>query len=186
METINTRVSLTGRDTWLKALYKDAFPLVARYIARMGGSLEEARDVFQDALVIYYERQTERQMILQYTEKSYILGISRHLWNKRYRETLGKEPIDMLSLEAEGYISVLNDADKQISSTSLFKLLQSSGKKCMELLSACYYDKMPMEKLAEQFGFSGARSAASQKFKCLEKIKQTVKAKSIQYEDILE
>ncbi|WP_246230140.1 RNA polymerase sigma factor [Mucilaginibacter humi] len=30
-------------------LYKKAFPIVAKYVSRMGGSFDEAKDVFQDA-----------------------------------------------------------------------------------------------------------------------------------------
>jgi hypothetical protein len=56
----------------------------------------------------------------------------------------------------------------------------------MQLLSAFYYEKLDMETLAEQFGFSGPRSATVQKFKCLEKVKETVKEKSLRYEDIIE
>ncbi|MOA63021.1 hypothetical protein D3C78_1886090 [compost metagenome] len=56
----------------------------------------------------------------------------------------------------------------------------------MELLSAFYYERMDMKELGERFGFSGARSATAQKFKCLEKVKETVKQKSLRYEDILE
>lgn len=183
---IETNVPGINPNAWLTALYKEAFPLVARYIAKMGGSLDDARDIFQDALVIYYEKRMERKLILQYSEKTYVFGISRHLWNKRYKETLGKDPIDPFNFDLEGHASAMENVDKQICASSLFKLLQSSGKKCMELLSAFYYDKVPMEKIAEQFGFSGPRSATAQKFKCLKKVKETVKEKSIQYADIFE
>ncbi|PWS26650.1 RNA polymerase subunit sigma-70 [Pedobacter yonginense] len=181
-----TELPGNNRDAWLKALYKDAFPLVAKYVAKTGGSIEEARDVFQDALIIYYEKRMEGQLILQYSEKTYVFGITRYLWNKRLRKYLATASIDALDAEFEENISFGSPDDKQICSSSLFKLLQSSGKKCMDLLNAFYYEKMPMDKLALEFGFSGARSATAQKFKCLEKVKHTVKKKSIHYADILE
>jgi hypothetical protein len=56
----------------------------------------------------------------------------------------------------------------------------------MELLSAFYYEKEDLQKLAQRFGFSGTRSATVQKFKCLEKVRETVKQKSLQYEDFME
>lgn len=88
---------------------------------------------------------------------------------------------------------VLKDLDeeadlayREVSSSRLMRLLQTAGRKCMELLSAFYYEKLPMEQLADRYGFSGPRSATVQKFKCLEKVKDTVKEKSLSYEDILE
>jgi hypothetical protein len=54
------------------------------------------------------------------------------------------------------------------------------------LLKSFYYDKMPMSDIGRSFGFSGERSATVQKFKCLEKVRDTVKSKALQYEDFVE
>jgi hypothetical protein len=40
--------------------------------------------------------------------------------------------------------------------------------------------------IAGRFGFSGERSATVQKFKCLEKVRDTIKSKSLSYEDFVE
>jgi hypothetical protein len=56
----------------------------------------------------------------------------------------------------------------------------------MELLQAFYYDKLPMNTIAGLFGFGGERSATVQKYKCLEKVRDIVKDKSLTYEDFLE
>jgi DNA-directed RNA polymerase specialized sigma24 family protein len=61
-------------------LYQQAFPLVAQYVSKTGGSFHDAKDVFQDALVIYYEKQAAGAVAIQYSEKAYILGIAKHLW----------------------------------------------------------------------------------------------------------
>jgi len=54
------------------------------------------------------------------------------------------------------------------------------------LLRAFYYDKLSMSKIANRFGFSSERSATVQKYKCLEKVRDLVKEKSLSYEDFLE
>jgi hypothetical protein len=43
-----------------------------------------------------------------------------------------------------------------------------------------------MVKVAQLFGFSGERSATVQKYKCIEKVRETVKQKALTYEDFLE
>jgi len=53
----------------------------------------------------------------------------------------------------------------------------------MRLLNAFYYEKLNMDEIAIRFGFSGKRSATVQKFKCLGKVRQVVRRKSLQYED---
>jgi hypothetical protein len=63
--------------------------------------------------------------------------------------------------------------------------LETTGKKCMELLRSFYYDNVPLADAAKLFGFSGVRSATVQKYKCLEKIRETIKQRSLTYEDFL-
>lgn len=182
--TPNTEKRNTNREALLIALYQHAFPLVASHINRAGGSFDEAKDVFQDALIIYFEKVQGSDVVLKYSEKAYLFGIARHLWSKRFKETSHQVSFDQ---QGNDGLEELADPDyEEISSSRLLRLLQTAGQKCMQLLSAFYYEKLDMDTLAERFGFSGSRSATVQKFKCLEKVKETVREKSLTYEDILE
>lgn len=170
------------REALFMKLYKEAFPLVARHVSKMGGSFEEAKDIFQDALVVYYEKVQVSGLRLKYQEKAYLFGIAKYLWIKRYNENDKNVSLNPLNED----IDLADTGYEEVSSGKLIHLLEQAGQKCMQLLSAFYYEKLDMETLAERFGFSGARSATAQKFKCLEKVKETVKAKSLKYEDIVE
>ena len=162
-------------------LYQTAFPLVAKYVSHMGGSFEEAKDVFQDVLVIYYEKLTTSGVTLQYSERSYLLGIAKHLWAKKNKQNSRHSSLD------DSLTGIAVEEHSPASSTDkLLDLLHSSGQKCMELLQAFYYDKWPMRKIAGRFGFNSVRSATVQKYKCLEKVRDTIKEKSLTYEDFLE
>lgn len=174
------------REAVFMSLYLEIFPAVARHISKMGGTFEEAKDVFQDALVIYYEKTRVVNMDLKQGEKAYLFGIARHLWNKRYKESSKEVSFGQLdnSFDEKGGLADL--PYEEVSSARLLGLLAKAGEKCMQLLSAFYYENLDMETLAKRFGFSGARSATAQKFKCLEKVKETVKEKALQYEDIIE
>lgn len=169
------------REDLLMSLYQDAFPLVASHVKKMGGSFDEAKDIFQDALIIYYEKVRDAGITFRYTEKAYLFGIAKYLWNKRYKVISKQLPLDL-----DEDIDATDSIYEEVSSSRLVHLLQTAGQKCMRLLSAFYYERLSMENLAERFGFSSPRSATVQKYKCLEKIKETVKEKSLNYEDIME
>jgi DNA-directed RNA polymerase specialized sigma24 family protein len=82
------------REAFFMALYKKAFSPVARYVARMGGSLEEAQDIFQDTLVIYYEKvtsTTKPEIIV--SEKAYLVGIAKKLWLQHYKAGSNYRPL---------------------------------------------------------------------------------------------
>ena len=165
------------KEFLLAKLYQSVFPPLCKYISRKGGSLEEAKDIFHDALIIYYEKNVASIAITD--QKAYIFGIAKHLWNKKYREKQRYTTLDSLS--------VTTPVQRQnIVSVKLLLFLKQTGNKCMELLQAFYYENQNAEKIAEKFGYSGIRSATVQKFKCLEKVREVVKSNAQQYEDFLE
>jgi DNA-directed RNA polymerase specialized sigma24 family protein len=166
------------KESFFIALYKNSFMAVARYISKMGGSFDEAKDVFQDAMVIYYEKAMSGAIDLKTNEKAYLIGISRHLWLRKHHAEAGKVPLDGFDIEME---EDMKPADHKI-----LNLLQTAGKKCMDLLKSFYYDQLPLTDAATLFGFSGVRSATVQKYKCLEKVRETIKEKSLTYEDFLD
>ncbi|WP_394772471.1 RNA polymerase sigma factor [Mucilaginibacter sp.] len=172
------RATAADREQLFIALYKSAFPSVARYISKMGGSFDEAKDVFQDALVIYYEKAAVGTFSIKTNEKAYLLGISKHLWLRKFKDNVLHSPIDGIDLAA-----VADEED--YSENKLMHYLATAGKKCMDLLRSFYYDRVPLGDAATLFGFSGVRSATVQKYKCLEKVRETIKQKSLTYEDFL-
>lgn len=166
------------REDWLLKLYTSAFPAVAQYISRHGGNLDAAKDIFQDALVIYYEKAVAGNLQLTHSEKAYLLGIAKHLWYHAQQKQKSHLSDDVLNY------TELPEEELLIPSTGrLLRYLEAAGKKCMDMLQAFYYDKQNMREIAEQFGLSGERSATVQKHKCLEKVRDKVKEKALTYED---
>ncbi|MEO6151406.1 MAG: sigma-70 family RNA polymerase sigma factor [Mucilaginibacter sp.] len=166
------------REELFIRLYKKAFPAAANYVRKMGGSFDEAKDVFQDALVIYYEKAVTVPTPVNTSDAAYLLGITRHLWLKKNRENNLLQPLDTYEC---------GDKEEHLpSSDKLMYYLETAGQKCMEMLRAFYYDKLPVKDIATLFGYSGERSATVQKYKCLEKVRDTVKQKALTYEDFLE
>jgi DNA-directed RNA polymerase specialized sigma24 family protein len=165
------------REKLFIGLYKSAFPAVAKYISKMGGSFDEAKDIFQDALVIFYEKTARGALDLKTNERAYLLGITRNLWLKTYKDNAQRVPLDGFDAE----IAV----DNQLAEGKILSFLQTAGKRCMDLLKSFYYDQISLAEVAGRFGFSGERSAAVQKYKCLEKVRETVKEKLMTYEDFL-
>lgn len=165
-----------------RELYETAFPLVAKFIGARGGSFDDAKDIFHDALVIYREKRTSDVIHIRLSEEAYVVGIAKHLWFRKNKADRKFITLD----DAEAAISVPEDYFDAINSDNLLAFLERSGKKCMALLKSFYYDGSSVINIARAFGFKSAHSATVQKFKCLEKMRDEVKQKSISYEDFLE
>ncbi len=177
-EQIPLLKSAAEREAFFIGLYKKAFPAVARYINRMGGTFDQAQDVFQDALVIYYEKVQANAHNIRVSEKAYLLGIAKHLWSQAYKAGSKNQPLQDTDIQAE--------AEEQPSTNKLMHYLETAGQKCMELLKAYYYDHLPVADVATLFGYTGIRSATVAKYKCLEKVRDKVKQNSLSYADFVE
>jgi len=164
-----------------ESLYEQAFPAVARFVSARKGTLDDAFDIFHDALVIFYEK-TEARFTPAASAEAYVLGIAKHLWLHRF----SKERRSVSLEDAEKTITLPDDYFPKVNDVRLLRFLESAGKRCLELLHAFYYQKQSMDEIAEAFGFSTGRSATVQKFKCIEKVRHTIQEKSLQYEDFLE
>ena len=172
----------TNREAAFEKLYERSFPAVARLIHALGGSQLDAEDVFQDALIILYEKVTEQPEVIKSSAQSYLLGIVKHLWIRKFGQD--RRLISMNRMEAE--IKIPEDFyQPQEASLRLADYLAMAGKKCMALLEAFYYQGKSLKDIATAFGFTGVRSATVQKFKCLEKVRKQVKDKNLTYENVI-
>ena len=153
-------------------LYRDSFPDLARMVRQKGGTLEEAKDAFHDALLIYMEKEKAGRLQLRSSPKAYLLGIARICWLRARGATVSlPEAFDVAETE--------QDMDMEAMEQNLLSSLMKSGKKCLELLKAFYYDHCSMHDIATRFGYNGTRSATVQKYKCLEKVRNEIKTTEI-------
>ncbi len=174
--------SCVGREKVFEELYERAFPLFARFAGKMHAPFQDAKDIFHDALVVYYEKTMDKGFSVRTSAEGYILGIAKHLWIRKFRHDRHRISLDSVESEImlpEEYFTSVNDR-------KLLRFLEATGKKCMDLLRNFYYGRMSMKELAEAGGYRDERSAAVGKFKCLEKMREAIKNKSIRYEDFIE
>lgn len=166
------------REDQILMCYKAVFPVAASYVRRQGGSLEDTQEVFQQALVAFYERSQNVMFQPEQEDQAYLMGIFKNLWIKHRSHSQRFAHLDDFDLEDEKNPSVIKQ--------KLVQYLKQSGERCMELLQSFYYEKLSMKQLAERFGYVSERSVTVQKYKCLEKVRNEVRQKSLQYEDFFE
>lgn len=182
METVETgidRPSVKVREKFFEQLYEVAFPVFAEFAAKQNASFEDARDIFHDALVIYYEKSSDPSFIVNINAEAYVFGIARHLWIRKVKQDKRKVS---LSTGEEG-IFLQTDELPGDRDARLLNLLERAGKRCMDLLQQFYFERSTLKEIAARCGYKTVHTAAVQKFKCLAKIRDVIRAKSIRYED---
>jgi len=165
----------------MEELYESSFTGVARFVSKMGGTLEDAKDVFHDALVVYFEKQEQDTLEINISAEAYVLGIARHLWTRKFNRQKRNVRLD----EQEQRIQIHEDHD-HVSTLRLLRLLETAGKKCLDLLHAFYFEQSSLLQIRKMFGFTSEHSASVQKYKCIEKLRDTLHSKHLSHESFLE
>jgi len=184
METIELGIGKKTfmATTFFKELYEKAFPPVARFVRKMNGSFEDAKDIFHDAMVIFYEKTENESFILSTSAEAYVTGIAKHLWIKRFKRD--KRTVSLDAMEAA--ILIPEDYYPTVNTNRLLQLLEVAGRKCLDLLHSFYHEKLSAEEIKNKFGYKTGHSASVQKYKCIEKIRETIQQKAIMHENFFE
>lgn len=155
----------------LNMLY-EAYPSICRFIKNHGGSDDDARDTFQEALIIFCRKATQPDFQLTAKISTYLFSVCKFLW----KDKLQKQNRYVYSFDFDQLTDVAEEHEQQYQ--FLDTVLAAIGDKCKEILESYYFHKLSMVLIAEKFGYSTEASAKNQKYKCLEKAR--VLAKQVQ------
>ncbi|MFT4154764.1 RNA polymerase sigma factor [Parafilimonas sp.] len=155
-----------------ETIYKDNFNMVLAFIINNNGTYDEARDIFQEAMITLYQKAKSESFVLTSQIKTYIYSVSRRLWLKRLQQ-LGKtangiENFESIQVDDDIEIHERREAELGI----MDRALNSLGEPCKSLLEAFYIEKKSMDQIASLFGYTNADNAKNQKYKCLMRLKK--------------
>ncbi len=74
-----------GNSRSYEALYQENFSSVEKFIVKNNGTIDDAKDVFQDTLIVLIEKLRADNFELTASLKTYIIAISKNLWFKKLR-----------------------------------------------------------------------------------------------------
>jgi len=154
----------------LRAVYREIYPMIEKFVLDNSGTRDEAKDVFQDALFIFIRKIDEPGFELSSKLSTYIFGIGRFVWlkvlasKKQIRRDVPEDIADVV-VEEEDY-------HRLTKVKSLNEELNRLGEPCRSILVAFYYHQENMSQIAEKFNYSNPENAKNQKYKCLMRLKK--------------
>lgn len=158
----------------IKEIYRLNFNVVRAYIIKNSGSFEDAKDIFQEALVVLFENTQSSSFLLTCSLKTYLYSVSRRLWLKKLRDEKRRQ---FSEREVVSHIAMVEeDLEYYEKRNQNFRQLESAlnqiGEPCKSILESFYFDKKQMDEIASSFGYTNADNAKNQKYKCLKRLKK--------------
>ena len=165
---------LSGNQKVFNDLYEDEFPKVVKLVINNSGSVDVAKDVFQDALVILIEMVYTKKLELTCTVSTYLYSICRFLWMDQLRQNKREMPLKDEYSYNNAEITVAGFENTPDIYEHVTIAIETLGEPCKELLECFYYKNLSWAEIASKLGYANAASARNQKYKCLERIKKLV------------
>lgn len=156
----------------IEAIYKENFNGIQSMVVANSGSAEDAKDVFQEAMIVLYQKVTGGGFELNCLVKTFVYSVCRRIWLKRLlqqsRFALTDTVAETVEVDAE-----MDEHEKREGEFEMVeKAMAVLGEPCRSLLEAFYMQKKGMAEIAVSFGYTNAENAKTQKYKCLMRLKK--------------
>jgi RNA polymerase sigma factor (sigma-70 family) len=158
-----------GDEKALEIVYKKYYRMMTKLVITNSGTEDEARDVYQDALVVFWQKARSGNLVLTSKMSTYIYSICQNLWRK---ELDRKKRLSNEEKDTPDFI----DMDKPEREKIVARCMEQLGETCRKVLMYYYFDEMSMQDIADKLGFANTDTAKTKKYKCKQKLDELVKA----------
>jgi len=155
-----------------KGLY-DYFSPVYKVLKEKGASVEDVKDLFQEAVLVVMRKVVEEQETIHCALKTYITTICKYQWNNRIASSKHRKTVQLEPMDIKEQVDDLKDFQEEETRFGyLGQVLQQLGERCKELLLSFYIQRLSMNEIAEVMEFGSVNSAKTQKYKCIERARK--------------
>ena len=157
----------------IEAVYKENYALIQHFVVNNNGTEDDARDIFQEAMMVLYEKARSDNFELTCQIRTYLYSVCRRLWLKKLQYARRMES------QVENFdnlVQVEEDLEHHEKLSRQYQTMRAAmgkiGEPCKSLIEAFYVHRKNMQEIAGFFGYTNADNAKNQKYKCLLRLKK--------------
>lgn len=152
----------------LDHLYKKYYRMMTKIVLSNSGSEDEAKDVFQEALLVFWQKAVSGKLVLTSKISTYIYSICLNQWRKELdrKSRLSSE-------EVEGHYYQSHEAEERLK--IVMECIGELGDVCKRVLTYYYFDGLKMPDIADKMNFANTDTAKTKKYKCKKKLDSLIK-----------
>jgi RNA polymerase sigma factor (sigma-70 family) len=160
----------------IRTIYKKFYPAIMRMVLNNNGTEQEAKDVFQESILVLYHHVQKQNFILSCALQTYLYSVAKRLWLKQLSKKSGMLKLDERFYEGDDFadseneVSVYEEREQNLS--RMQESIGQLGEPCKTLLTDFYMARLGMDEIADKFGYTNAENAKNQKYKCLQRLKK--------------
>jgi RNA polymerase sigma factor (sigma-70 family) len=157
----------------VETIYRSNFNMVQSLVINNNGSVDDAKDIFQEVMIVLYEKARSGDFELNCQIRTFVYSVSRRLWLKRLQQ---QNRVTSSGDSMEPVVPIEEDIEEHDRRNIEFDMMENAishlGEPCKSLIEAYYLQKQTMQEIAARFGYTNADNAKNQKYKCLMRLKK--------------
>ena len=161
----------TGRNQdVLNSFYETVLPNVTRYILSNSGNEDDAKDIFQDAVVVFYKQVKLNKLELHRSIAGYVFMVSKNLWinkAKRDKKIQITEDVPERNEVDKGILSLMISEERE---KMVKNVMNKLGEKCAQMLQYVFYQGYTLSEVTKLMKFSSPKVAHTTHYRCKKKM----------------
>jgi RNA polymerase sigma factor (sigma-70 family) len=154
----------------LTLIYKELFPVVRYYVMSNGGTPDDAKDVFQESIIVIFKQISLNSFEIKTGFEAYLYGVSRLVWLKTLRNRATHDR-SILQIEEpdSSYLPSENMVEEDIEMRLFRKHFLKLGADCQKLLRLVT-EGTSYDEIALLMGYKSEKIVRNKKYKCKESL----------------
>lgn len=175
-------ISLLKEDSEaLSIVYKRHKSYCINFMKSMYNDYDEIKDIFQDAVIVFYENLNTDGFTLTCSMQTYLNSICRNQilkrinFSKRYDVKTADDKSEFLENITDWFDDGMDVYNERVNvMKDILKEMKETSSKCYDILVRFFYQNQTMDKIAADLDYTNADNAKNQKYRCQEKLRTEV------------
>ena len=159
----------------LSEIYENYANRIQNLVTKKGGTVDDAKDIFHDALLVIYQKAQAPDFVLTASFYTYLYSICAFMWDRKRKKKVN----NMVTIPAEERLTIddsviagiLRREKQKIFAESLVKI----GINCQRILRL-FFARKSMTEIATEMGFENEHIARTRKYRCTKELEKIVRA----------
>lgn len=158
----------------LEKIYQEYLSKITTMVKRNNGSADEAKDIFQEAIIIIFRRAKESDFELTQSFYSYLYAVSRFLWLRQLKKKHRQEvPLDMAPPPKDTQ-DIMKEIEERERKVLFQEKLEELGEECRKVLQQ-FFQGIPLKQIAAKLNYTESY-IKKKKYNCKESLVKKIQA----------
>ena len=170
-KTLIRRIQENDR-TVLGDVYAKFRKMVISHIKNHGGSNEEAEDIYQESIIVFWQNVSSDKFELTAKISTYLVAVAKNKWMVELRKRKFNITEDPPENTQNDDPLILDEMIENEDSEKIRTALDQIQPVCKKLLILFYFEERSMEEIAQILQFANPNVAKSKKYQCKDALKK--------------